>query len=283
MLWRSRQEGFRRNSKTHVKSMNRIDITDLRKFAEEYVTTDPQRMGIEGFWQTPLLVSALIDERFDILPQIAYEEHLHPHDLLPTAKTVVVFFIPFKRELVKENKKGDRPCRNWGLAYVQTNDLINRLSQALEELLAGKGFKSGLTPATHNFDEDVLMARWSHKHLAHLANLGRFGTHHMMITPVGCTGRFGSLVTEAELGNHPLIDTDEACLLKAGKKCGKCIEACPVEALSETGFERRKCWDRLNENRDILEYFSDLPKSTDVCGKCAALMPCSFLNPVAKL
>jgi epoxyqueuosine reductase len=283
LSWPSQQEESRLNSKTHVKSMNRIDISSLRKFAEEYVASEPARMDIEGFWQTPLLVSALINERFDILPQIAFEEHLHPHELLPTAKSLVVFFIPFKRKLVKENKKGDRPCRNWGLAYVQTNDLINRLSQAIEEFLAGKGFKSGLTPATHNFDEDILMARWSHKHLAHLANLGRFGTHHMLITPVGCTGRLGSLVTEADLGDNPLIETDKACLLKAGKKCGKCIEACPVDALSETGFERRKCWNRLNENRDILDYFSDLPKSTDVCGKCAALMPCSFLNPVAKL
>ena len=283
LSWLSQQEESRHSLETHVKSMSKINIEQLRMLAEKFVTAEQARMGVEGFWQTPLLVSALIDDRFDILPQIAFNEHLHPHELLPTAKSVVVFFIPFNGELVKENKKGDRPCRNWGLAYVRTNDLINRLSQAIKEFLAGKGFKSGLTPATHNFDEDILMARWSHKHLAHLANLGRFGTHHMLITPVGCTGRLGSLVTEADLGDHPLIDTDEACLLKAGKKCGECIEACPVDALDENGFERRKCWDRLNENREILDYLSDFPKSTHVCGKCAALMPCSFLNPVTKL
>ncbi|MBT8332616.1 MAG: hypothetical protein KJP06_09865 [Deltaproteobacteria bacterium] len=55
------------------------------------------------------------------------------------------------------------------------------------------------TGPTHNFDEDILMARWSHKHLAHLANLGRFGAHCMLITPEGCTGHLGSLVTEADL------------------------------------------------------------------------------------
>ena len=263
--------------------MNRIDINDLRKLAEEYVAGESDRLGKEGFWQTPLLVSAPIDDRFDVLPQIAFDEHLHPHELLLAAKSLIVFFIPFKRALVKENKKGDRPCRNWGLAYVQTNDLIERLSQALHKFLSDRGFKSGLTPATHNFDEDVLMARWSHKHLAFLSNLGRFGTHHMLITPLGCTGRLGSLVTDADLGEHPIIDTEEACLLKAGKKCGKCIEACPVNALSENGFERRTCWKRLNENQRVLDYFSDLPDTTDVCGKCVALMPCSFLNPVAKL
>jgi epoxyqueuosine reductase QueG len=260
-----------------------ILIHILRNFTEEYVAAEPDRIGTEGFWQTPLLASAPIDERFDILPQVAFNEHIHPHDLLPSARSLVVFFIPFKRALVKENKKGDRPCRNWGLAYVQTNDLIERLSQELEKLLSAEGLKSGLTPATHNFDEKVLMARWSHKHLAHLANLGRFGTHRLLITPAGCAGRLGSLVTEADLGDHPVIETDEACLLKAGKKCGKCIEACPVDALAESEFKRQTCWARLNENRDILDYFSDLPETTDVCGKCAALVPCSFLNPVAKL
>lgn len=263
--------------------MNDIPIEELRDFTTEFVSAEPNRLGSEGFWQEPLLVSAPIDERFDILPQIAFNEHLHPHDLLSTAKSLIVFFVPFKRELIKENKKGNRPCRNWGLAYVQTNDLIERLSRALEQLLISRGFQSGLTPATHNFDETILMARWSHKHLAYLTNLGRFGTHCMLITPAGCTGRLGSLVTEAELGDHPLMDTQEACLLKAGQKCGKCIEACPVSALKEDGFERQACWNRLNENRDTLTYFSDLPESTHVCGKCAALMPCSFLNPVAKL
>ena len=262
---------------------NTISVDELRKFTETFVAEEPDRLGADGWWQTPLLATAPVDSRFDQLPQIAADDHLLPKDLLPTAKSVIVFYIPFKKELVKENRKGDRPCRHWGVAYVQTNDLIGRLTQALGDLLTERGFKSGLTPATHNFNEVKLMARWSHKHLAHLVNLGRFGVHHMLITPVGCTGRLGSLVSEAELGDHPLINTEEACLLKAGKECGKCIKACPVEALSENDFNRKSCWDRLNENRRILDYLSDLPKTTDVCGKCVALMPCSFKNPVAKL
>ncbi len=258
-----------------------ITVGDLRKFAEKYVQEESERLGTDGWWQTPLLAAAPVDARFDQLPRIAAGDHLLPRDLLPTANSVIVFYLPFKKELVKANKKGGRPCREWGVAYVQTNDLIGRLSQALSDFLAERGYKSGLTPATHNFDEVKLMARWSHKHLAHLVNLGRFGVNHLLITPVGCTGRLGSFVSEIELGDHPLIQTDEACLLKAGKKCGKCIQACPVDALSENGFDRRSCWNRLMENRKTLDYFYDLPESTHVCGKCAALVPCSFKNPVA--
>ena len=56
-----------------------------------------------------------------------------------------------------------------------------------------------------------------------------------------------------------------------------------METLSEHAFGRKRCWDRLNENRLDLDYLSDLPESTHVCGKCAALMPCSFKNPVSAL
>ena len=37
------------------------------------------------------------------------------------------------------------------------------------------------------------------------------------------------------------------------------------------------------ENQAGLDYFADLPATTHVCGKCAAMMPCSFGNPVARL
>ena len=120
-----------------------VTVDALRQFAENFVEQEPGRLGIDGWWQTPLLAIAPIDSRFDRLPQIASDDHLHPRDLLSTAKSVIVFYIPFKKELVTENRKGGRPCRNWGVAYVRTNDLIGRLSQALGDWLTEKGFKSG--------------------------------------------------------------------------------------------------------------------------------------------
>ncbi len=258
-------------------------IEELRTFATEFVAAEAGRLEGGGWWRAPLVAAAPADGRFAALPAIAADDHLDPRDLLPEARSVLVFFIPFKKELVRENKPGGLPCRNWGLAYVQTNALIERLSRALSERLSEGGFRSGLTPATHNFNEEKLAARWSHKHLGHLCGLGRFGTHCMLITPAGCAGRLGSLVTEAELPDSPLIETREACLLKAGRECGRCIDACPVSALKVKGFERRDCWQRLKQNRAELPYFADLPESTHVCGKCAAAMPCSFHNPVAHL
>lgn len=126
--------------------MNEMNIDTLRVFAEKYVKDEPNRLGTDGWWRSPLLATAPIDERFSQLPRIASPDHLHPNDLLATAKSVIVFFIPFTKDLVKENRNGDRPCRDWGLSYVQTNDLINRLGYALGDLLGKHGYQSGLTP-----------------------------------------------------------------------------------------------------------------------------------------
>ena len=79
--------------------------------------------------------------------------------------------------------------------------------------------------SAHNFDKQRVVSRWSHKHLEHLIGLGRCGTNCHLISPAGCSGRMGSLVTDLELGDHPQVTADELCLPKAGRKCGKCIEA----------------------------------------------------------
>ena len=84
-----------------------VDIGQLRQFAKQFVSDESGRLKTAGWWQSPLVVTATIDSRFERLPQIAADDHFHPHNLLPTAKSVIVFFIPFKKELVRENKAGE--------------------------------------------------------------------------------------------------------------------------------------------------------------------------------
>ena len=255
---------------------------DIKALIEKYVADYSQAAGEKNIWRTPLSVTAKADKRFDILPEIAADDHALPGDLLEAAKSVIVFFVPFMKELVKENHKGDIPCRNWGLAYESTNSLINNLCGQIKLFLKDAGYNSVLIPSTHNFDFKTLMARWSHKHLGYVAGLGRFGVNAQFITPSGCAGRLGSLVTEAELGDSPLVTEKELCLYKNGHECLVCVKRCPVGAVSaETGIDRQKCWARLNSNISTTEELAGLEQTTQVCGKCQVLLPCSLKIPKA--
>jgi len=259
-----------------VESNRRPTTGDLRKLIEEAVSSYSSRANTCNWWRKPLLVTAKADHRFDILPRIASETHLLPSRLLPSAKSVIVFFIPFVEDLLKENREGKFPCRNWGLAYEATNRLIGVIADHLQEILKAHGYGSALTPATHNFDEVKLMAQWSHKHLGYIAGLGRFGVNAQLITPSGCAGRLGSLVTEADLGDHPLVEARELCLHKAGHECLECVKRCPVGAVGETGIDRRRCFTRLNVNLHHTRALAGLEETTHVCGKCVVGLPCSY-------
>ena len=249
---------------------------DLRILVEKYVTEYSGKNRERNIWRKPLLATAQVDDRFEILPKIAAGNHLLPGELLSSAKSVVVFFIPFRKSLAVENHEGDFPCRNWGLAYESTNTLINRLSEHIRHYLEDLGYEVQWTPATHYFDPEKLVSRWSHKHIGYLAGLGRFGINTQFITSSGCAGRLGSLVTDAELGDSPLIREKELCLYKNGHECLVCINRCPVGALSVSGIDRNLCWERLKSNRLQAGKLAGLDESTHVCGKCQVLLPCSL-------
>lgn len=258
---------------------NLVKPDELRSLVAAYVADYPGKTGERGLWRKPLVATARADERFRVLPRIVAPDHALPQDLLASARSVIVFFIPFSKELALENHKGEIPCRNWGLAYESTNRLIDGLCRHIGADLGARGYATTLTPATHNFDPVRLVSRWSHKHLGYLAGLGRFGVNAQFITPAGCAGRLGSLVTDADLGDSPLVSADELCLHKNGRQCLVCVQRCPVGAVSTAGIDRQRCWERLQWNLTETDQLAGLEETTHVCGKCQVLVPCSLHIP----
>ncbi|MBC2735290.1 MAG: epoxyqueuosine reductase [Desulfobacteraceae bacterium] len=257
-----------------------MTINDLSQWLVDYVAAYPEKYNQIAIWREPIMACAPADDRFLRLKEITVPDHALPEDLLPGANTVVVWFIPFKHHLQMDNTGGKRPALSWGRAYLSTNDMINRIGSAVKDVIEKSGGEAALTPATHNFDKKRMVSLWSHKHLGHLIGLGCYGTNCQLITPAGCSGRMGSLVTNLALGEHPLVAADELCLVKAGKKCGKCITSCPVDALSEDGLDRPLCHARLRENFHLLMAPDGLPDTTSVCAKCQVGMPCSATSPL---
>jgi epoxyqueuosine reductase QueG len=239
--------------------------------------------GLAGSWRTPLVSVISADDSdsalsWTLLKEAVSPAHLLPEDILPGAKSVISFFVPFEARIVNSNTTPGPASETWALAYIQTNDLIAHISADLEALLRSNGAKSGKIPATHNFDEERLISDWSHRHVAYLAGLGSFGLNNMLITRAGCCGRFGSLVTDLAFpaGEYtPKIPPAERCLSKLGKKCGLCRKRCPAGAYEGGRFDRHRCYAQCLENARLHRRLG----LADVCGKCLTGLPCSLRDP----
>ena len=208
------------------------------------------------------------------MKNIIDKTHKIPTDFLSDAKTVISYFIPFKKDVVLSNVNGKHCSKEWAIAYVETNRLIVDLNKFLSKRLKKHGFNSVILPPTHNFDEEKLISGWSHKHVGFIAGLGKFGLHHQLITEKGCCGRLGSLITNVEV-QPTERPNKEFCLYKSNQNCAKCVENCKFDALKIDSFDRKRCYKICLSNAELHRELG----FADVCGKCVCVVPCSFSIP----
>ena len=250
----------------------------IEDFIKEYVSSYRLHVHVHTVWGEPVVAFAdAKDPMFLKLKEIVDSTHFLPTDLLPDAKTVISYFIPFRKETAQNNSQGTAASKQWAQAYTETNQLITKLNIALANMLCSRGFKTVATMPTHNFDKTKLVSCWSHKHVAYVAGLGKFGLHHMIITQKGCCGRLGSIITNAKI-TPTQRSTTEFCLYKLDGSCGVCVTKCKLHALNPESLNKQACYQECLKNAE--KYVS--LGLADVCGKCVADVPCSFMNPSKK-
>jgi epoxyqueuosine reductase QueG len=217
------------------------------------------------------------DSRFEKLSEWTGIEHLMPADLLLGAQSVIVFFLPFAPEIAAANsREKEQVALEWAVAYQDTNTLIGEITTRLGEVLSQHGVSSAAQPATGNFNQKELRSPWSHKSIAVMAGIGSFGLNQLVITDAGCAGRFGSLVIDAQLPAAPPASKERCEYFEFGT-CIACLDACPVDAISENQpLDRRACWLQCHKNGTG---FQDIGK-INVCGKCAVMGPCALKSAV---
>ncbi|MBN2421769.1 epoxyqueuosine reductase [Candidatus Woesearchaeota archaeon] len=248
---------------------------NIKKHIESYVLDYNNFKKTKTSWKKPLVAFAdANDPLFKELKKIISPSHCLPTELLSDAKSVIAYFIPFVESIPKSNIHGRNCSIEWSYAYIETNQLIIDLNKSLEKFFTEKGFSCKVTPPTHNFDEEKLISDWSHKHIAFIAGLGKFGVHHLLITKKGCCGRLGSIVTNAKLVPTKRPEK-EFCLYKSKGICLECVKKCVNQSLKEQTYNRHKCYEMCLENDSL---YSELG-TTDICGKCSTIVPCSFNNP----
>ena len=244
---------------------------------ENIISDELAALARPDLFREPLVAfSAATDPRYEELKTLIGPWHLLPQELLPTAKSVISYFVPFTKEVVRAPKKAKQAAPTWGEAYVVINNHFARINEALCAYLKEQGFEAMTIPATHTYDPKDMKSMWSHRSAAAIAGLGAFGANRMLLTAKGSGGRFCTVLTSAEL---PVTAGEPAnpCLYVKDGSCGRCFEICPVKALHPDDLDLFACQAQTKRNERFLADEVNLGEA-DTCGKCIAVCPVAYLK-----
>ncbi len=220
--------------------------------------------------------SSAEDERYPRLKTLIGDWHALPEELLPGAKSIVSYFVPFTEEVVDGPRSVQNGSPIWGEAYIVINAYFNEINRLICSELESHGHRALAMKPTHTYDPKELKASWSQRSAAAIAGIGAFGANRMLITEKGCGGRYCSVITTARLKPNT-VPAQERCLYHLDGSCGLCFDICPVGALSAGAFEKFVCQTELNRNGALLVE-SDHIVGADTCGKCISVCPVAYIE-----
>jgi epoxyqueuosine reductase len=187
--------------------------------------------------------------------QRAPEGH-RPQDYLPSVKSVIVLGVRVIDSILQTTPSGI-----YSKHYDTLNELLGLGVYNLVKWLEDKGYRSMTFPETdsyailwkqYNAGYTGFVPCFNHMAVAVAAGLGKLGTCGVVLTKqYGARQRWISVITEAPL-THGEEMKEELCLKKQeSKSCGRCIEACPIQAISlNTETDVRRCWINWTGLRD---------------------------------
>ena len=165
-------------------------------------------------------------------------EGFRPKDLLPGAKTVLVFAQPLPLAVFQASGENNNIFyqRSAYIHYLLMDKLANDISLILQEA----GYKSLPIPSYSpiRFFEGEPRGIISLKHAGERAGLGKMGRNSLLInTKHGNVMRLGALVTEMEWSEYPPVNVKSLC----PENCHACELACPVGAIKDGNVDKMAC------------------------------------------
>ena len=244
----------------------------------QIITEQVASLGRSDLFRSPLVAfSSAHDERYAQLKEQIGPWHKNPTELLPSANSVISYFVPFTKAVALDPKSVKDGSALWGEAYQEINTYFSHINQVLADYLTVQGHEAYTIPSTHTYDPAELKSMWSHRSAAAIAGLGAFGANRMLITAKGSGGRFCTLLTSANLTPNK-TPAPNPCLYVKNGSCGLCFAVCPVKALAPTSFAPFVCQDELFKNEALLKQQHSNLTSVDTCGKCVSVCPFVYLE-----
>jgi len=266
-----------------------VDIQDITAIIADFVRTDDRNRIPDGgdypIYDDPLVgVAAAGDPIYREYQKegVIGAHHLLPADWLGTAESVITYFLPFSKPIVKSNETPGPPSDEWYLARHWGEIFNDALREHLRDFLIPSGYEA-VSPVIDGRFESMYgsTSNWSERHTAYAAGLGSFCLSYSFITEKGCAGRYGSVVTDLPLTPTPRTAASlmENCIYDDDGTCGVCIKRCPAGAISPEKKDHGLCLQYLVE--EILATYP--PRHNNIfvggCGKCQTGVPCARTNP----
>lgn len=158
-----------------------------------------------------------------------------PNDLMPSARSVIVFGIRIPEGAIEANNRAYEGRRHGIFSYMlfgyyRLNEKLDKIAMKLiRHLEIRQGIATFGIPASVPRDEYMIMGVMSNRHAAVCAGMADFGWNGLALTPdAGPRVRWTTLVIDREIEPDPLYDGPKLCI-----GCKKCVDVCPVNALSK--------------------------------------------------
>jgi hypothetical protein len=158
-----------------------------------------------------------------------------PAYLLPSARSVISFAIPYERKALREFFSKSS-WRAFNLDKKQNTRCLYRIGDHLVDLLKTEGFDALAVDINNNYRPEpgasdvseivAMVPDFSHRYGAVAAGIGRLGWSGNVMTPrYGSAVLLGTVLTSAKLESDPLVE-ENPC-----DRCKMCVASCPVEMM----------------------------------------------------
>ena len=223
---------------------------------------------------------------FHWTPWEVFNQHCPGERAAPGELTVISWVLPQRAQVRQANRRARRyPSEEWARIRIYGEEfnvalrrqVVTRLEEAGHAAIAPMLVPNWTVVKSERFS---YASSWSERHAAHAAGLGTFGLCDGLITAAGKAMRVGSVIARISIQPtpRPYADHRAYCLFFAQGTCGKCIDRCPVRAITEAGHDKEKCRQHLALSR---EYVKKTYKFEGYgCGLCQVGVPCEATIPV---
>ena len=250
-----------------------------------------QKWGGEPAWAEPLVgYSSGADPLYTFYKQdiggfylspLELISHTHPgKEFKADELTVVSWILPQTGATKRDHRKETHfPSERWARSRIFGEEVNVRLREHVVEKLTEEAIEAVapmLSPLWKGATSEKYLyaSTWSERHAAYAAGLGTFGLSDGLITPRGKAMRTGSVVANIKIDPTPRPYTDHHayCLFYADGSCRKCIERCPIGAITEEGHDKETCRLYVNMTREYVHRHYGLEGYG--CGFCQTDVPC---------